>query len=133
MPWIVLVLSGVLEAVWAVALGRSDGFTKLTPTVVFGVALDYCVKAAALGLEEWLGRRNREGEVWLIEEATAAVDPLRFDATLATLAEAHVKIRTMNDVHRVITREAQTRAALHAPSTGRVPLAPQATGPSSRS
>ena len=44
MPWIVLVLSGVLEAVWAVALGRSDGFTKLTPTVVFGVAL-----AASMG------------------------------------------------------------------------------------
>ena len=39
MPWIVLVLSGVLEAVWAVALGRSEGFTKLTPTAVFGVAL----------------------------------------------------------------------------------------------
>ncbi len=44
MPWIVLVLSGVLEAVWAVALGRSDGFTKLTPTFVFGVAL-----AASMG------------------------------------------------------------------------------------
>ena len=39
MPWIVLVLSGIFEAVWAVALGRSEGFTKLTPTAVFGVAL----------------------------------------------------------------------------------------------
>jgi quaternary ammonium compound-resistance protein SugE len=37
--WIVLVLSGVLEAVWATALGRSEGFTRLLPTVVFGVAL----------------------------------------------------------------------------------------------
>lgn len=39
MAWIVLVLSGVLEAVWATALGKSAGFTRLVPTVVFGVAL----------------------------------------------------------------------------------------------
>ncbi|MBX9246886.1 multidrug efflux SMR transporter [Actinotalea ferrariae] len=39
MHWIVLVLSGVLEAVWATALGRSEGFSRPGPTVVFGVAL----------------------------------------------------------------------------------------------
>lgn len=39
MAWIVLVVSGVLEAVWATALGKSDGFTKLGPSVVFGAAL----------------------------------------------------------------------------------------------
>ena len=39
MAWLVLVLSGVLEAVWATALGKSDGFTKPLPTIVFGVAL----------------------------------------------------------------------------------------------
>ncbi|WP_347354987.1 multidrug efflux SMR transporter, partial [Intrasporangium sp.] len=32
------VLSGVLEAVWATALGRSDGLSRLGPTVVFLVA-----------------------------------------------------------------------------------------------
>jgi quaternary ammonium compound-resistance protein SugE len=37
--WIVLVISGVLEAVWATALGRTEGFTRLAPTVVFVVAL----------------------------------------------------------------------------------------------
>ncbi|APA99848.1 DMT family transporter [Nocardia seriolae] len=39
MSWLVLVVSGVFEAVWATALGKSEGFTKLGPTVVFGVAL----------------------------------------------------------------------------------------------
>jgi quaternary ammonium compound-resistance protein SugE len=39
MSWFVLVLSGVLEAVWATALGRSQGFTRLAPSVVFGSAL----------------------------------------------------------------------------------------------
>jgi quaternary ammonium compound-resistance protein SugE len=39
MSWFVLVLSGVLEAVWATALGRSDGLTRLVPTATFVVAL----------------------------------------------------------------------------------------------
>ena len=39
MSWLILVLSGVLEAVWAVALGRSEGFTRLVPTLTFGGAL----------------------------------------------------------------------------------------------
>ena len=38
MSWLVLVLSGVLEAVWATALGRTEGFTRLVPSLVFGVA-----------------------------------------------------------------------------------------------
>ncbi|WP_062530922.1 DMT family transporter [Demequina rhizosphaerae] len=44
MSWIILVLSGILEAVWATALGRSEGFTRVGPTVAFGVAL-----AASMG------------------------------------------------------------------------------------
>lgn len=39
MAWFVLVVSGVLEAVWATALGKADGFTKLGPSIVFFIAL----------------------------------------------------------------------------------------------
>ena len=39
MAWLVLVLSGVLEAVWAVALGKSEGFTRLAPALVFLVGI----------------------------------------------------------------------------------------------
>lgn len=39
MAWIVLILSGLMEAVWATALGRSDGFSRLAPTAVFLVGL----------------------------------------------------------------------------------------------
>jgi quaternary ammonium compound-resistance protein SugE len=38
MHWLVLVVSGVLEAVWATALGRSHGFTRLAPSLVFALA-----------------------------------------------------------------------------------------------
>jgi quaternary ammonium compound-resistance protein SugE len=39
MGWIALVVSGVLETVWAAALSQSRSFTRLIPSVVFGVAL----------------------------------------------------------------------------------------------
>jgi quaternary ammonium compound-resistance protein SugE len=45
--WLVLVLSGVLEAVWAVALGKSEGFSRLTPSLVFVVAI--ALSMAGLG------------------------------------------------------------------------------------
>ncbi|MBG6185040.1 quaternary ammonium compound-resistance protein SugE [Arthrobacter sp. CAN_A214] len=34
MAWFVLVISGVLEAVWATALGKSEGLSKLGPILV---------------------------------------------------------------------------------------------------
>lgn len=37
MDWVILLASGVLEAVWATALGRSDGLRRPVPTVVFAV------------------------------------------------------------------------------------------------
>ncbi|MDN3480567.1 multidrug efflux SMR transporter [Arthrobacter sp. APC 3897] len=39
MAWVVLVLSGMLEAVWATALGRSQNFRKVWPTVIFAAGL----------------------------------------------------------------------------------------------
>jgi quaternary ammonium compound-resistance protein SugE len=39
MAWAVLVLSGVLEAVWATALGASKNFTRRNPTIVFALAM----------------------------------------------------------------------------------------------
>lgn len=46
MAWVVLIVSGGLEAVWPTALSRSDGLSRLWPSVVFGVA----VVASMLGL-----------------------------------------------------------------------------------
>ncbi|MEU4424386.1 multidrug efflux SMR transporter [Actinoplanes sp. NPDC024001] len=39
MPWISLLVSAVLEAVWATALGRSEGFSRPAPTVIFAIGL----------------------------------------------------------------------------------------------
>jgi quaternary ammonium compound-resistance protein SugE len=52
MSWIVLVLSGVLESVWAVALGKSEGFTRLAPSVVFLVGLVFSMAGLAYAMRE---------------------------------------------------------------------------------
>ena len=52
MSWIILIASGVLEAVWATALGKSEGFTKIWPTVVFGVALILSMGGLAFAMRE---------------------------------------------------------------------------------
>ena len=52
MSWIVLILSGVLEAVWATALGKSEGFTKLWPSVVFGVGLLLSMAGLAFAMRD---------------------------------------------------------------------------------
>jgi quaternary ammonium compound-resistance protein SugE len=52
MHWLVLVVSGVLEAVWATSLSRSEGFTRLGPSVLFGVALVASMAGLAYALRE---------------------------------------------------------------------------------
>ena len=52
MSWWVLVLSGVLEAVWATALGKSEGFTRVLPSVVFGVAIVASMGGLAYAMRE---------------------------------------------------------------------------------
>ena len=57
MDWVVLVFSGVMESVWAIALDKSDGFSNALPTIVFlvGMALSmlrlgYAVKTLPIGV-----------------------------------------------------------------------------------
>ncbi len=64
MAWIYLVLAGLLEVVWAVGLKYSEGFTRLWPSVITGVAMvaSFWLLAAALkhiqlgtGYAVWVG------------------------------------------------------------------------------
>lgn len=52
MSWIVLVVSGALEAVWATALSRSEGFSRLTPSIVFAVSLLASMAGLAYALRD---------------------------------------------------------------------------------
>ncbi|MCD1144923.1 multidrug efflux SMR transporter [Kocuria sp. LUK] len=68
MSWFVLVLSGVLEAVWATALGRSEGFTKPVPSVVFFAAL-----AASMAGLAWAMRELPVGTAYAVWVGIGAV------------------------------------------------------------
>ena len=56
MAWIVLIFAGVFEIVWAYTMKMSEGFTKLTPSIItiffmilsFGL-LAYAMKSLPLG------------------------------------------------------------------------------------
>jgi quaternary ammonium compound-resistance protein SugE len=52
MAWFILVVAGVFEAVWATALGRSEGFTRLVPSIVFGVALLFSMAGLGFALRD---------------------------------------------------------------------------------
>jgi quaternary ammonium compound-resistance protein SugE len=50
--WIILIVSGVLEAVWATALGKSEGFTKLWPSIIFVVTLGLSMAGLAWAMRD---------------------------------------------------------------------------------
>ena len=52
MAWLVLVLSGLLETAWAVALDRSAGFSRPLPSLVFAVSLVASMAGLAYALRD---------------------------------------------------------------------------------
>ncbi|GAA4764902.1 DMT family transporter [Microbacterium gilvum] len=85
MAWIVLVLSGVLEAVWASALSASKGFRRWRPTLLFFAAMLVSLGGLAWAMTElptgtayavWVGVGATLTVVWAIirreERATLA-------------------------------------------------------------
>lgn len=51
MAWMILVAAGLMEAVWAVALQKSDGFSHVVPTLVFIGALALSMIGFAIALK----------------------------------------------------------------------------------
>ena len=86
MPWIILLLSAVLEAVWAIALGASDGLTRIGPVVVFVLALvlsmiglGYATKTIPMSTAYavWTGTGAALAVTWGMATGTETVTLLR--------------------------------------------------------
>jgi quaternary ammonium compound-resistance protein SugE len=86
MSWLVLILSGVLEAVWATALGRSEGFTRPLPSAVFLVALGASMAGLAYAMRDlpvgtcyaiWVGIGAALTVVIAMATGTEPASPLR--------------------------------------------------------
>ncbi|MGQ5260138.1 DMT family transporter [Micromonospora sp. ZYX-F-536] len=52
MAWLVLVISGLLETAWAIALDRSAGLSRLAPSLVFVVTLLLSMGGLSYALRE---------------------------------------------------------------------------------
>ncbi|WP_326966387.1 DMT family transporter [Arthrobacter sp. CG_A4] len=85
-PWLILLASAVLEAVWATALGLSDGFTRPLPTLVFAltatlsmVGLGLAVKRIPLGTAYavWVGVGAALTVGWAMATGVEPASPLK--------------------------------------------------------
>ncbi|WP_197374267.1 DMT family transporter [Mycolicibacterium baixiangningiae] len=52
MSWLILIVSGAFEAVWAVALSKSEGFTRPVPIAIFVVAVVISMAGLGIALRE---------------------------------------------------------------------------------
>lgn len=107
MSWIILFVSGVLEAVWATALGRSEGFTKLWPTVIFAVALVASMGGLAWAMRDipvgtayavWVGIGAALTVVWAMVGGTEPVSVVKI-ALILGLVGCVVGLKLVGDAH----------------------------------
>ena len=84
--WLILLASAVLEAVWATALGLSNGLTELIPTLVFAVTatlsmlgLGIAVKRIPLGTAYavWVGIGAALTVGWAMVTGVEPASPLK--------------------------------------------------------
>ena len=107
MAWIVLVVAGVLEAVWATALGRSEGFSRLVPSVVFGVALLLSMAGLGYALRDlptgtayavWVGIGAAGTVVWAMLTGTESVSLVKVLLILG-LVGCVIGLKLVGDSH----------------------------------
>lgn len=87
MDWFVLISSGLFEAVWATALGRSNGLRKLGPSVVFVVAS--IISLAGLA---WAMKTIPTGTAYAVWTAIGAVTTTAWALVTRTEKATLVKI-----------------------------------------
>jgi len=66
--WLILVIAGLFEVVWAFAMKQSEGFTRLWPTVVTLVAM-----LVSFGLLAWSMRSLPLGTAYTVWTGIGAV------------------------------------------------------------
>lgn len=107
MDWLVLVASGAMEAVWALALDRAEGFTRPLPTIIFFVALavsmlglSHAVKSIPIGTAYavWVGIGAAVTVGYSMITGAEAASPAKI-ALLAGLVACVVGLKLVGDAH----------------------------------
>lgn len=120
MPWLVLVVSAVFEAVWATALGQSRGFTEPAPTVVFVIAL----AASMLGLG-WAAKHIPIGTSYAVWVGIGAA--LTVSYAMATGAE-DVSVAKIVFLVGIVGAVVGLKLVPHSPARPSDPGSDEATG-----
>lgn len=95
MAWVVLVISGMLEAVWATALDKSQGLSRVAPAVVFVAALVASMTGLAIAMRSlpvgtayavWVGVGAVLTVVYAMAAGTESVSALKIAFLLGIVA-----------------------------------------------
>ena len=68
MPWIILLIAGLLEVVWAIGLKYTHGFTRLTPSIITVTAM-----IVSIVLLSWAMRSLPVGTAYAVWTGIGAV------------------------------------------------------------
>lgn len=107
MNWIVLIASGAMEAVWATALGKTEGFTRLAPTIVFAIGLvasmaglAYAVRSLPTGTAYtvWVGIGAACTVVYGMASGAEPVSPAKV-LLIAGLVGCVIGLKLVSDSH----------------------------------
>lgn len=86
MPWVILVIAGLFEIVWATAMKQSAGFTRLWPSLLTGAAM-----LVSFGLLATAMRSLPLGTAYMVWTGIGAVGA--FVAGIALFGEAVTPLR----------------------------------------
>lgn len=107
MSWIILIASGILEAVWASALGASKGFTRIGPSIVFGVALVASMAGLAWAMRDiptgtayavWVGIGASLTVLWAMLTGAEALSLVKVLLVLGIVA-CVIGLKLVSDAH----------------------------------
>ncbi len=104
MSWLILIVSGLLEAVWAAALAASNGFRKWRPTVLFAVSSTLSMAGLAFAMRDiptgtayavWVGIGAALTTAWAMISGVDARDGRRI-ALLVLLVACVVGLKVVS-------------------------------------
>ncbi|MFT4246085.1 MAG: multidrug efflux SMR transporter [Micrococcaceae bacterium] len=117
MPWLILIISALFEAIWATALGMSDGFKHLIPTVIFVVAsvismagLGYALKHIPIGTaySVWTGIGAALTVIYAMATGNETVSILKI-VFLCGIIGAVIGLKLVSDGSEITNNSAKTQ------------------------
>jgi quaternary ammonium compound-resistance protein SugE len=105
--WVILLISGVFESVWAVALSKSEGFTRPLPVAIFLIGALFSTGGLGIALRDlpvgtgyavWVGVGATLTVVYALVTGEESVSPIRV-ALLVGITSCVVGLQLVSGSH----------------------------------